>query len=397
MRRGDRPREGSLAAHLAAAFLNGAVSGASWNARSRRTARQAEVLVDWPRVRQVAHVVARRTGAARLDQPTRQAWEAEYRDIIARVSPPLLRYLGPGANPAFHFETAPEVVGRLEWIDVNLATFRGMFQPVEVLAAERLRGHISQPLNQQASSLMLGLVLGYLSGRVLGQYDPSLLVSEVLPPGKLLLLQPNLEAAQHDLGVPARQFFTWIVFHELTHSWQFEAHPWLRTYMSSQVSQLLASTSGRLIETDAAELLRLAMRGDISLRQPQRLAAALMTADQLDTFNRLQAVMCLVEGFSNHVMDVLGPETLPDYAHISGAFEGRDKRRGSAEKLFVRLTGLELKMEQYKAGERFVDAVVAARGIAIMNRAWEGPANLPDLREIYQPQLWLDRVAGSST
>ncbi|MGH2519758.1 MAG: zinc-dependent metalloprotease, partial [Chloroflexota bacterium] len=105
----------------------------------------------------------------------------------------------------------------------------------------------------------------------------------------------------------------------------------------------------------------------------------------------------LVEGFSNHVMDVLGPEMLPDYAHISHAFEGRDRKRGSAEKLFVRLTGLELKMEQYKAGERFVDAVVAAHGIAAMNRAWEGPANLPHLREIYHPQLWLDRVLSSGT
>jgi uncharacterized protein (DUF2342 family) len=60
------------------------------------------------------------------------------------------------------------------------------------------------------------------------------------------------------------------------------------------------------------------------------------------------------------------------------------------------MTGLEMKLEQYRIGERFVDHIVRAHGIAFMNRAWESPENLPSLPEIYDPEAWVARLSLSA-
>jgi coenzyme F420 biosynthesis associated uncharacterized protein len=195
------------------------------------------------------------------------------------------------------------------------------------------------------------------------------------------------------MGLPKDQFETWVVFHELTHSWQFEAHPWLREFMNQRVRELLVSASGKLAQFDAGELLRVAMRGELDVRQPQRLLIGLMTTEQRRIFDQLQGLMSLLEGFSNHVMDALGPDMLPDYSLIARQFEARQQRKGQAEKLFIKITGLEMKLEQYRIGEHFVDCVVREHGIAFMNRAWECAENLPTLREIYRPEEWVARLS----
>ncbi len=382
-----------MAASVASAFISGAGRGIAWNVQSRRSLEERAQLVDWARARQVARLIINRNSAGQLDQARKAKLETDYRAIIEQVSPQMLAYLGPGSTPTFRFEAFAHVVDRLNWVDANIENFRTIFEPVEVIVQERLAGRLSQPINQQVSSLFLGVMLGYLSGRVLGQYDPSLLGKEAITAGKLFFVQPNLEAAQRELQIPRDQFLTWIVFHELTHSWQFEAHPWLRDFMNMQVRRLVTTATGRLVDTDATQLLRMAMRGDLSFRQPRKMVTAMMTADQLQIFDRLQAVMSLVEGFSDHVMDTLGPEMLPAYDDISHKFKARQGRRTPAENLFMRVTGLEMKMEQYRVGELFVNSIVRQRGIQFMNQVWDAAANLPTLDEVYEPAKWITRMS----
>ncbi|MBV8086958.1 MAG: zinc-dependent metalloprotease, partial [Chloroflexi bacterium] len=303
-------------------------------------------------------------------------------------SPQMSAYLGG----EFVFATKPEVLDRADWIEANIGSFATVFEPVEDILRERMGRRMSTPMNQQAGSVALGVMLGYLSRRVLGQYDPALLGKEAVATGRLYFVEANLDAARRHLSLPKEQFETWIVFHELTHSWQFEAHPWLRDYMNDNVRTLLTSASGRLARVDAGELLRLAMRGELDLFRPQKLLTGLMTPDQRRIFDQLQALMSLLEGFSNHVMDALGPHLLPDYSRIAAQFERRQQDKSPAEKLFIRMTGLEMKMEQYRIGERFVNEVVRARGVAFTNRVWQGPGWLPNLREVYEPSRWIARA-----
>jgi len=385
-----RPAEAAarrLASEVGASFLLGAIAGVAQGIAHGRVSAGTGQLVDWDRVYQIGSKLCGGT-SAQLSSAERQEREAHYRAIVERVSPRMVEYLGGN----FSFSTRPEVLDRAGWIQANIGSFATVFEPVEDVLRQHMGNRLSSPLNQQTGSVVLGVMLGYLSRRVLGQYDPALLGKEALTAGRLYFVEPNLESARRQMSLPKDQFETWIVFHELTHSWQFEAHSWLREHMNEHVRTLLTSASGKLAQIDAAELLRLAMRGELDLRRPDRVLTSFMTSEQKRIFDQLQALMSLLEGFSNHVMDALGPEMLPDYGLISSQFERRHERKTRGEKLFIRATGLEMKMEQYRIGELFVNDVVHARGVAFMNKVWDGPERLPALREIYHPAEWVDRV-----
>jgi coenzyme F420 biosynthesis associated uncharacterized protein len=122
----------------------------------------------------------------------------------------------------------------------------------------------------------------------------------------------------------------------------------------------------------------------------------LMSPAQLETFRRTQALMSLLEGYSNHVMNAAGERLLPSFGQIHARFERRNENRSAVERAIMRITGLDLKMEQYEAGERFVTAVIDARGRAFLNRVWEGPERLPTLDEIRHPASWVSRMEAST-
>ena len=107
-------------------------------------------------------------------------------------------------------------------------------------------------------------------------------------------------------------------------------------------------------------------------------------------------MMCIVEGYSNHVMNAVGRDLLPNYARIARKFEQRQRQRGFAEQLFARLTGLDVKMEQYRLGERFIERVAEQRGHAVARRIWDGPDSLPTMDEIREPERWMARVVDGS-
>jgi putative hydrolase len=123
----------------------------------------------------------------------------------------------------------------------------------------------------------------------------------------------------------------------------------------------------------------------------------MMTGTQLEVFRRTQALMSLLEGYSNHVMNAAGERLLPGFAQLHERFERRNERRGALERAIMRLTGLDLKMEQYIAGERFVDAVIKARGRAFLNQVWSGPERLPSQEEIRAPDSWIRRMEGGGS
>src|SRR3990170_3283300 len=190
------------------------------------------------------------------------------------------------------------------------------------------------------------------------------------------------------LRIPLDDFRTFIELHEATHAFEFEAYPWLRDHFAASVAEAieqLAVDSGGL-----AGRLRAAMAG-----QGGHWLGRLMTPPQLAAFHRTQALMSLLEGYSNHVMNHAGERILPGFARLHERFERRNEARTAVERAVMRLTGLDLKMEQYVAGERFVVSVLATRDRAFLNRVWEGPQQLPDLAEIKHPERWIARVEGS--
>src|SRR5262249_14129000 len=197
----------------------------------------------------------------------------------------------------------------------------------------------------------------------------------------LYFVEPNIGGVQQELGLDVEQFRLWIALHETTHAFEFEAYPWLRDYFNGLIERYftLVLTALSPLRAGLARGGGLLNRARENLAQGDSWIEAVMTPQQRELFNQLQALMAVVEGYSNYIMNAVGARLLPSYEQIKAAFEARAARRSQAEKLFIRLTGLALKMEQYRLGEAFINAVVAQAGVAVANRMWEGPEALPTL------------------
>jgi coenzyme F420 biosynthesis associated uncharacterized protein len=237
-------------------------------------------------------------------------------------------------------------------------------------------------------------VMGYMSQRVLGQYEVSLLEVETTP--RLLFVAPNLAKAVRDLQVDQDSFLHWIVLHELTHVFQFSGVPWLREHLSSLLREYMRTVEVRM-ERGAAGALP-------TLPDPARvvenfreggLVALVQSKEQRKLMARIQATMAVVEGYSEHVMDALGERVLPAYEGLRESMERRRRSRSAPERILQRLLGLDIKMQQYELGKEFCDAVAASGGIAALNRVWESPQALPTMAELRKPDAWIERVGGA--
>jgi coenzyme F420 biosynthesis associated uncharacterized protein len=377
-----------------AGLIIGSALGAAATVVGRRMERSArEGLVDWPTVERIA--IARLERApGRLDRAELAASEPAYVASMARIVPALSDALGTDL-PGVVERTG--VVDRAGWVRANTATFATLIGKLEAELLDQIiptGGGITKATmalaNRWITTRQLAILLGFMGGRVLGQYDIALLSAETTP-GRLLFVEENIRQTARTLSLPLGGFRTWIALHETTHAFEFEAHPWLRPYLASRLERQLALFSG-----DAREMGREALRGlGRSLRGEAdggHWMERLMGDEQRRLFRETQAVMSLLEGFSDYVMDEVGRDLVPDVERISARFHERRARRTPFERSMLRLTGLDLKLEQYKRGERFVRAIAEAGGRPALNRLWEGPETLPRDDEIEAPTRWVARV-----
>ena len=374
---------------LASGMIVGGLLALCASVASKEIMRRAGTrLIDWAAVRDIAH---RRLGdaAAPLAPAHRAEAEEFYRATLLRIEPIVAEEIGSPLPEALE---TPAVVDRLQWVDLNVATFRTLFDRVERAFLSAQHGPdtagraMSRWVNRKVGNQQLGFMLAFLGRKVLGQYDVSLLAAGPNR-GRLHFVEPNIVATAATLRVPRDEFRTFIALHEATHAFEFEAHAWLRPYFADLVAEtveLLAAESGGLMER-----MRDAMVGGEG-----HWLERIMTPRQRDTFNRTQALMSLLEGYSNHVMNAAGARILPNFQEIHDRFERRGERRGAVERAIMKLTGLDLKMEQYAAGERFADSVITHRDRHFLNRVWTAPGMLPTLEEIRAPERWIARVEG---
>jgi coenzyme F420 biosynthesis associated uncharacterized protein len=342
-------------------------------------------MVDWSLARQVARF------ASGADEPPGADLDlsgpcAEMEEHVAGYTS--LRPAAPVPSP--------EAISRHEWASVNLDALAGLLDPVAARLEQRLEfaGPLAGPLRVGAAATLAaeaGLVMGYVSQRVLGQYDVSLLGGDAPP--RLLFVAPNLRKAVRELDVEAGPFHRWICAHELTHVFQFQGVPWLRDHLSGMIRTYLATVEVR-IERGAAGAIpsmpSLARLVD-TFRQGG-LAALVQSHEQRGLMERMQAAMAVIEGYSEHVMDGVGARAIPGHERLREAMERRRRSRSAPERLIERLLGLDLKLRQYGEGKRFCDAVVAAAGIEGLDVVWQAPEMLPTAEELRDPEAWLGRT-----
>jgi coenzyme F420 biosynthesis associated uncharacterized protein len=344
---------------------------------------------------------------------------AELRGLTAVVQQPVRELTGLTSQG----EAGPvAVVDRPGWIRANVGGFRVVLEPLAEKLAERSNampaaGSVFGAIGSRATGMQAGLILAYLSSRVLGQYEL------FLPPGeggaaangvngngngnassngaangasvgRLTLVAPNIVMVERELGVDPHDFRRWVCLHEETHRVQFTSVPWLRGYVQGMMTEFLLASdldAGAILDRmrSAATAVADAVRGG----EGESLVEAMQTPAQRALLDKLTAVMTLVEGHGDYVMDAVGPRVVPSVADIREKFSHRRGSTSRPEQFLRRILGIDLKMKQYEQGSRFVAAVVEEAGMAGFNRVWTSPETLPTRAELANPREWLERVA----
>jgi coenzyme F420 biosynthesis associated uncharacterized protein len=342
-------------------------------------------MIDWILAERIAGFVAG-TGDAEL--PT-----VDLRPLAVESEGRVIAYTG--LQPARPLPE-PEGISRREWVSSNITAMRTLLDPVLESTGKSL-GPL-RPALEIGMGLVLstevGVVLGYLGQRVLGQYELVLLDEAVEDrPPRLLFVLPNLGQAVHNFGAEEREFMTWVALHEVTHAVQFAGVPWLHGHMAGLIKELLKSAELRIgaerkVRLPSGDEIRRVLDG---LRRGDLISIVTNHAERA-TLDRVQATMAVIEGHAEHVMDAVAPDLLPSLPKLRAAIDHRRRSQSGLSRLMARLLGLDMKLRQYEQGKYFCDTVVQERGVAALHHVFSGPEALPTLAELTDPHAWLART-----
>jgi coenzyme F420 biosynthesis associated uncharacterized protein len=287
------------------------------------------------------------------------------------------------------------VTDRSGWIAANVASFQRLLRPIIEKLSSRLEDSAFSPVAQKVAGAEIGMVLGWMSTRVLGQYDLLIIEDESpLDQDLVYYVGPNVLSLEKQFAFPPREFRLWLALHEVTHRAQFTGIAWMRPYFLDLVSQTLDAVDpdpkrfiavlGRLAEARRIGANPLADGGLMGL---------VASDEQRQVLDKVSGLMSLLEGHGDITMDRAGAGLVPSAERFSRVLRQRRESTQGMARLLQQLIGLEAKMNQYAQGEAFIREVEAAGGPALLNQAWEAPERLPTLEEIREPSRWIARVA----
>ncbi|MCB0976850.1 MAG: zinc-dependent metalloprotease [Acidimicrobiales bacterium] len=285
------------------------------------------------------------------------------------------------------------VTDRPGWVRANVASFQRLLRPI----TDRLEQHMNSPMAPIASrvaAVEVGVVLGWMSSRVLGQYD--LLVVEDEDPEDqdiVYFVGPNILGLEKRFAFPPREFRHWLALHEVTHRAQFTGIPWMRHHFLGLVQETVNS-----VDPDpkrfADALARVA--GDIRKgRNPLDdggIVAVFASPEQRAVLDQVAGLMSLLEGHGDVTMDRAGADQIPSAERFGQVLRQRRQQGNPAVKVLQKLIGLDAKMKQYEQGEAFIERVEDEGGTELLDLAWVEPGNLPSIAEIRDPEAWIRRV-----
>ena len=350
-------------------------------------------LIGWDTARSVGKRIAQRQ--AHLSDYEQRSLETDFEEMTTQAESLVEAETGlvSLAGPA-----RARVTDRSEWIDVNVASFRRLLRPLSSKLESRLSSNPrwslrSAGVTRHASGVELGLVLGWMSGRVLGQYD-QLLIEDEDPEEQDIVyyVGSNVVAVERKYGFAPSEFRLWLALHEVTHRAQFTGVPWLRDHFLAMVDKTLDG-----IDVDPRALVDALQRAVSAARSGNNpleeggLVTLFATPEQHEAIRSVGALMSLLEGHGDVTMNRAAAGLIPSAGVFAETLHARRQQRGPA-RMFSMLIGMEAKMRQYKQGEDFIGAVEERGGPSLLAKVWEGPEWLPDWEEIRNPNLWITRV-----
>jgi coenzyme F420 biosynthesis associated uncharacterized protein len=345
--------------------------------------------VDWALAERVAVRVAGREPFAQSYhydslEPDFAEFTGQAEDLVAATTG--LRSL---AGPA-----RARVTDRAGWIRANIASFQRLLRPLIDKFEQRMTSSTFSPITQKAAGAEMGAMLGWMSTRVLGQYD-LLIIEDENPTDQDIVyyVGPNVLALEKLFAFPPREFRLWLALHEVTHRAQFTGVPWMREHFLGLVSQSMDA-----VDPDPARFLAALDRVVAAVRQGDNplddggIMALVATPEQREVLGQISGLMSLLEGHGDITMDRAGEGLVPGAERFSRVLHQRRQSARGLTRLFQQLIGLEAKMNQYEQGERFITAVESAGGTELLDHVWQDPTNLPSIEEIRDPGRWVARL-----
>ena len=290
------------------------------------------------------------------------------------------------------------VTDRVGWIDANLASFQRLLRPLAAKLGTGSDGMLA-PVTRRVAGAELGVMLGWMSTRVLGQYD-LLIIEDEKPEDQDIVyyVAPNVLSLENKYAFDPAQFRLWLAIHEVTHRAQFTGVDWMRPHFIGLVESVLDAVDPdpKRVAVAARRVVEARRRGEDPLASGG-LMALFASEAQVETLEQLSGLMSLLEGHGDVIMDRAGEGLVPSAPRFGRVMRRRRESVRGFAKVFQRLIGLDAKIKQYAEGEHFIESVEAAGGAALLDRVWEGPENVPGIAEIRNPHDWVSRMGLTET
>lgn len=345
--------------------------------------------VDWSLAEKVAVRAAGREPFAESYHYASLASDFEELTALAEEQVAAATGLRSAAGPA-----RARLTDRQGWVRANIASFGRLLRPITERLEANIAGNPFAPVASRIAGAEMGMVLGWMSSRVLGQYD--LLVIEDEDPHDqdiVYYVGPNVIGLEKRFAFPPREFRHWLALHEVTHRAQFTGIPWMREHFLGLVKQTVDA-----VDPDPKRFLDALGRAAGDLRSGRNplddggVMAVLASPEQRLVLDQVAGLMSLLEGHGDVTMDRAGADQIPSAQRFGTVLRQRRAQANPAVKFLQKLIGLEAKMKQYEQGERFIEVVEREGGTELLDRAWIRPENLPTIAEIRDPEAWISRV-----
>jgi coenzyme F420 biosynthesis associated uncharacterized protein len=330
----------------------------------------------------------------------RRALPSSYRpgalqDELARASILAQERVATEARLSPPGEPTARVVDRAQWVAANIASVDRLIGPA-LHAADARRTHrmpdALERIGKQGSAAQLGTILAWMSSRVLGQYD--ILVGEETTEDQDVIqyVGPNIVALEQRHGFDPHQFRLWLALHETSHRAQFTAPAWVRPYFLGLINQAvsMATSDTKALVAGLRRAIKEMSSGSNPLADVGA-AGLFANDDQREALLRLAALMSVLEGHGEVVMDEAARDLVPDAHRFHDVLRQRRTQPSAPARLLNQLLGLDAKMRQYEQGEKFIRALRDVGGPELVATLFGGPEQLPSMDELVEPSLWLAR------
>lgn len=352
-------------------------------------------LVDWDAAARLARIAT--PAGPHVPDAIRRASVALLRRSVDDALPWAGRITGlpgPARRAALNAEIL--VVDRAGLMTASAAWLRGLTGALPMPDAG--------PASRALATGQVGVALGYLSTRVLGQVLPRLddpAGGDVTrPDARLLLVAPNVLAFQRRFDLDVLDLPAWVALHEAVHLVQLSAAPWLAQRLTDRMRLVIGALVAAVRNADAGRTEPDEQSDEQDERDEQPDGPPLgdlLTAPGREHLTRLVALLTLLEGHADAVLDAVEPGRMPSVHRLRAVLSrtprsyGRGLSAGPGA-LLGRLIGLDAKETQYADGAAFARAVIARVGHKGLNTVWAAPDNLPLPDEIARPEQWIERL-----